>query len=58
MNYFLLSERQMERIRSFSPMAHGGARVDGRRLLSGIVYVIREGLQWKDAPKAYGQYKT
>ena len=26
--------------------------------LSGIVYVIRNGLQWKDAPKAYAPHKT
>lgn len=44
---FLLSERQMERIRPFFPLAHGGGpRVDDRRVLSGIVYVIRNGLQW------------
>ncbi len=55
---FLLSESQMERIRPFFPLAHGVPRVDDRRVLSGIVYVIRNGLQWKDAPKAYGPYKT
>ena len=26
--------------------------------ISGIVYVIRHGLQWKDAPHGYGPYKT
>ena len=26
--------------------------------MSGIIYVIRNGLQWKDAPKAYGPHKT
>ncbi|NHN95223.1 transposase [Acetobacter thailandicus] len=31
-------------------LAHGVPRVDDRRVLSGIVYVIRNGLQWKDAP--------
>ena len=36
---FLLSERQMERIRPFFPLAHGVPRVDDRRVLSGIVYV-------------------
>lgn len=55
---FLISERQMERISSFFPLAHGVPRVDDRRVLSGIVYVIRNGLQWKDAPKAYGPHKT
>jgi transposase len=31
---------------------------DDRRVVSGIVYVIRNGLQWKDAPKEYGPHKT
>ncbi|GAL99226.1 transposase [Acetobacter tropicalis NRIC 0312] len=26
--------------------------------MNGIVYVIRNSLQWKDAPKAYGPHKT
>ncbi|MCX2560965.1 IS5 family transposase [Acetobacter farinalis] len=57
---FLLSERQrqMERIKPFFPLVHGVPRVDDRRVLSGIVYVIRNGLQWKDTPKAYGLHKT
>lgn len=25
---------------------------------SGIIYVIKHGLQWKDAPKSYGPHKT
>jgi len=33
-------------------------RVDDRRVVSGIVYVIKHGLQWKDAPKGYGPHKT
>lgn len=55
---FMLSERQMERIEPFFPLAHGVPRMDDQRVLSGIVYVIRNGLQWKDAPKAYGPHKT
>ena len=55
---FLLSARQMARISPFFPLAHGAPRVDDRRVVSGIVYVIRNGLQWTDAPKAYGPYKT
>ena len=57
-NVFLLSESQMKRIEQFFPLAHGVPREDDRRVLSGIVYVIRNGLQWKDAPKAYGPHKT
>ena len=33
-------------------------RVDGRRVVNGIIYVIKHGLQWKDAPAEYGPYKT
>ena len=55
---FLLSARQMGRISPHFPLSHGVPRVDDRRVVSGIVYVIRNGLQWKDAPKAYGAHKT
>ena len=55
---FLLSARQMARISRHFPLPHGVPRVDDRRVVSGIVYVIRNGLQWKDAPKAYGPHKT
>jgi len=27
-------------------------------VVSGIIYVIRNGLQWKDAPAGYGPHKT
>ena len=55
---FLLSERQMARISPHFPMSHGVPRVDDRRVVSGIVYVICHGLQWKDAPRDYGPHKT
>ena len=55
---FLLSERQMARISPHFLLAHGVPRVDDRGVVSGIVHVIRNGLQWKDAPQAYGPHKT
>ena len=55
---FLLCEAQMARIALHFPLSHGVPRVDDRRVVSGIVYVIRHGLQWKDAPKEYGPHKT
>ena len=55
---FLLSERQMARISPHFPLAHGVPRVDDRRVVSGIVDVIRHGLQWKDAPPGHGPPKT
>ncbi|MGY3333861.1 hypothetical protein ACVILI_006938 [Mesorhizobium sp. USDA 4775] len=41
---FLLSERQMARISPFFPLSHGVPRVDDRRVVSGIIYVIRNGV--------------
>ena len=32
--------------------------MDDRRVISGIIYVIRHGLQWNDAPRGYGPPKT
>lgn len=55
---YLLKESQLERIRPYFPLSHGVARVDDRLVLSGIIYVLRNGLQWKDAPREYGPYKT
>ena len=55
---FLLSEAQMRRIAAFFPLSHGVARVDDRRVISGIVFVIKNGLRWRDAPQGYGPHKT
>ncbi|MFC3714534.1 IS5 family transposase [Sphingoaurantiacus capsulatus] len=54
----MLSEAQMRRIAPHFPLSHGVARVDDRRVLSGILFVIRNGLRWRDAPAAYGPHKT
>jgi len=54
----LLSEAQMRRIEPCFPLSHGIPRVDDRRILSGILFVIRNGLRWRDAPAAYGPHKT
>jgi putative transposase len=48
----------LERISPYFPLSHGIARVDDRRVLSGIIFVIRNGLRWRDAPKDYGPHKT
>jgi len=54
----LLSEAQMLRIEPYFPLSHGVPRVDDRRIVSGIIFVIRNGLRWRDAPKDYGPHKT
>ena len=55
---FWLSEAQMRRIEPCFPLSHGMPRVDDRRVISGIIFVIRNGLRWRDAPKDYGPHKT
>src|SRR5271156_3422847 len=55
---FWLSTAQMRRIEPYFPLSHGIARVDDRKVISGIIFVIRNGLRWRDAPKDYGPHKT
>jgi hypothetical protein len=49
---------QMRRLSPYIPRSHGIPRVDDRRVLSGIIDVIRHGPQWRDAPPACGPHKT
>lgn len=55
---FWLSDAQMARLEPSFPMSHGKPRVDDRRVLSGIIFINRNGLRWRDAPKKYGPHKT
>ena len=55
---FLLSQAQIDRISHHFPRPHSKPRVDDRRVISGICYVIRNGPQWRDAPAGYGPRKT
>ena len=55
---FWLNETQLKRIAPHFPLSHGVPRVDDLRVISGIVFVIKNGLRWRDAPKEYGPHKT
>ena len=46
---FWLSGAQFERIEPYFPLSHGVRRVDDHRVVSGIVFVIKNGLRWRDA---------
>lgn len=54
----LLSRVQMPRIEPFFPRSRELPRTDSRRVISGIIYVIRHGLQSRGAPRGYGPPKT
>ena len=53
-----LSDEQLNRIQPYFPRSHGVPRVDDHRVVSRIVFVIRNGLRWRDAPREYGPHKT
>ncbi len=55
---FWLSKAQLARIEPYFPLAHGVPRVDDRKVVSGIIFVIHNGLRWRDAPVDYGPHKT
>lgn len=55
---FWLSDEQMARLEPFFPKSHSRPRVDDRRVLSGIIFINRNSLRWRDAPAEYGPAKT
>lgn len=54
----MLSKAQMRRIEPYFPLSHGIPGVDDQRALSGIIFVIVNGLRWRDAPSAYGPHSA
>lgn len=55
---FWLTRAQLARLEPYFPLPHGKSRVDDLRVISGIIFVIKNGLRWRDAPKDYGPHKT
>ena len=55
---YWLSEAQLKLIQPYFPPSRGVPRVDDRRVISGIIFVLKRGLQWRDAPAEYGPHKT
>jgi transposase len=60
MDHFWLSEAQFAKIAPHLPTdTRGKERVDDRRVISGIVHVLKSGGRWADAPQEiYGPKKT
>ena len=54
-----LSDDEWATIRPMLPnKARGVPRVDDRRVLNGIFWVLRSGAPWRDLPNAFGPYTT
>ncbi len=56
---YWLSDSEWAAIEPHLPRGRSGAhRVDDRRIISGIVHMLRSGARWRDCPSAYGPYTT
>lgn len=54
-----LEDHQWAAIEPLLPRnARGPSRVDDRRVISGILYVLKSGCRWQDCPSDYGPYTT
>ena len=58
-NLFWLSDQQWDRIAPHLPTdVRGKKRVDDRRVISGILHVLKTGCRWCDLPPEYGPPTT
>ena len=58
-DYFWLTKHQFARLKPLLPNdTRGKPRVDDRRVISGIIQVLKSGGRWIDAPELYGPRKT
>ena len=56
---FWLSDEVWVRIEPHLPRGQPGKpRVDDRRVISGILHVLKVGCRWQDTPSAYGPHTT
>jgi transposase len=56
---YWLSDADWKRIEPLMPHGRRGAhRVDDRRVISGIMHMLRCGARWRDCPPDYGPYTT
>ena len=56
---FWLSDEQWQRIQPHLPTkVRGKPREDDRRIISGIIHILKSGCRWKDCPEAYGPSAT
>lgn len=56
---YWLSDAEWSAIEPQLPRGRKGAhRVDDRRVISGIVHMLKSGARWRDCPPIYGPYTT
>lgn len=56
---FWLNDEESARIEPYLPRGWRGARrVDDRRVISGIIHMLKTGAGWRDCPADYDPYTT
>src|SRR5271154_6509831 len=56
---YWVSDTEWKRLEPLLPRGRRGAhRVDARRVISGIIAMLRSGARWRDCPPEYGPYTT
>jgi transposase len=56
---YWVSDGEWKKLEPLLPRGRRGAhRVDDRRVISGILHMLRSGARWRDCPPEYGPYTT
>src|SRR5450631_1111968 len=55
---FDLSDEDWAVLEPLLPKSRKRARVDDRKIMNAIFYVLRTGMPWRDLPARYGPYTT
>ena len=55
---FDLSDEDWALLEPLLPTSRKSARVDDRKIVNAIFYVLRTGMPWRDLPTRYGPYTT
>src|SRR5260370_4001200 len=55
---FDLTDEEWALLEPLMPKSRKSARVDDRKIMNAIFYVLRTGMPWRDLPERYGPYTT
>src|SRR5215471_12194720 len=55
---FDLADEEWALLEPLMPKSRRSARVDDRKIMNAIFYVLRTGMPWRDLPERYGPYTT
>jgi transposase len=55
---FDVTDEEWALLEPLMPKSRKSARVDDRKILNAIFYVLRSGMPWRDLPERYGPYTT